>query len=173
MGLGRPRRRRMSLRQFSLIRDLPQFDPTADSVRYDEWWGQRLLDKRAAEPAYPFGFGLGYSRVEFSDPKIFMVGEQSAMEVTARNSGDRATATIAQAYAHDATSQVRVPIRRLVGFARVALEPEETKRVRIPLDLTALHHRIASGEWTRRDGDWRIAVASRSRDTGTDTRAVF
>ena len=64
-----------------------------------------------------------------------------------------------------------------VGFARVALEPEETKRVRIPLDLTALHHRIAPGEWTRRDGDWRIAVASHSRDTGTDTgtdtRAVF
>ena len=59
------------------LTDLPEFDPTADSVRYDEWWGQRLLDKRAAEPAYPFGFGLGYSRVEFCDPKIFMVGEKS------------------------------------------------------------------------------------------------
>jgi hypothetical protein len=126
-----------------------------------------------AIPAYAFGFGLGYSRVGFSDPKIFMVGEQSAMEVTARNSGDRATATIAQAYAHDATSWALVLIRRLVGFARVALEPEETRRVRIPLDLTALHHRIAPGEWTRRDGDWRIAVASHSRDTSTDTCAAF
>ena len=79
--------------------------------------------------------------------------------------------SVIQAYAHDATSQALVPIRRLFGFARVALEPEETKRVRIPLDLTALRHRIAPGEWTRRDGDWRIAVASHSR--GTDTRAVF
>jgi hypothetical protein len=81
--------------------------------------------------------------------------------------------SVIHATEHDATSQALVPIRRLVGFARVALEPEETKQVRIPLDLTALHHRIAPGEWTRRDGDWRIAVASHSRDTGTDTCAVF
>jgi beta-glucosidase len=39
---------------------LPPFDPDADSVEYDEWHGQALLDRLGVTAAYPFGFGLTY-----------------------------------------------------------------------------------------------------------------
>ncbi|MBG6238514.1 beta-glucosidase [Mycetocola sp. CAN_C7] len=96
-------------------------------------------------PAFPFGHGIGYSSFEWSD-----VGERSGrtewdadgevtVEVTVTNTGDMRAADVVELYLHDPVAQVTRPIQRLIGFARVELDPNESANVAITAsaDLTA------------------------------------
>lgn len=87
-------------------------------------------------PLYPFGYGISYTSYEYSDFILSSdrLGKDECLEasVTVTNSGERAGAEIVQLYAH-CNSQVERPKLQLVGFARVELEPGESKTVTMPL----------------------------------------
>jgi beta-xylosidase len=92
-------------------------------------------------PAFPFGHGIGYSRVEWSDlaasaDEIAIDGSVT-MSLTLRNTGDRDTAEIVQVYLHDPVATVVRPVQRLVGFQRVTLAAGQSVRVsvEVPADL--------------------------------------
>jgi beta-glucosidase len=96
-------------------------------------------------PAFPFGHGLGYARFAWEGARVLGDGDTwavdgaAAVEVTVRNTGEVAGAEIVQLYLHDPVAQVTRPVVRLVGYARVALEPGESARVAltVPADLAA------------------------------------
>ena len=101
-------------------------------------------------PLWSFGHGLGYSSFEWSDARadateIGTDGEVTVSCVVA-NTGDRAGADVVQLYQHDPVAQVTRPVVRLVGFARVELEPGESRRVslRVHADLTSFAGRSGS-----------------------------
>ena len=84
-------------------------------------------------PLFPFGFGSSYTQfeigdLELSDEQITTDGE---VTVSARvtNTGARAGAEVVQLYLRDVVAQVTRPVLQLVGFARVQLEPLESRRV--------------------------------------------
>jgi beta-glucosidase len=58
-----------------------------------------------AEPLYPFGFGLSYSTFEYADLELgsasVNLGESLPFKVTVKNTGERATAEVAQFYLSD------------------------------------------------------------------------
>ncbi|WP_051772116.1 glycoside hydrolase family 3 N-terminal domain-containing protein [Saccharothrix sp. NRRL B-16314] len=93
-------------------------------------------------PAFPFGHGLSYTSFELSD---FTAGEEfpsdGEVEVSClvRNTGDRAGAEVVQLYLNDPVAGVTRPVRQLVGFARVDLEPGEAAEVsfRVHADRTS------------------------------------
>ena len=86
--------------------------------------------------------------------------------MTVRNSGSRAGTDVVQVYALQPTTHdiVLAPPRRLVGFARVTLGPGESKRVQVPLALSALATTpgdIDSSAPPRvRSGDYQLAVGT-------------
>ncbi len=96
-------------------------------------------------PLYPFGHGLGYSRVEWSEAEVvggdaeWPVDAAIEVAVTLRNTGDRPAADVVQLYAHDPVAQVTRPVQRLIGFQRVELEPGASARIvlRVHADLLA------------------------------------
>ena len=59
--------------------------------------------------------------------------------VTVRNTGDRAGTEVVQLYLHDPVAQTTRPVVRLIGYARVPLEPGEAARVTftVPADLAS------------------------------------
>jgi beta-glucosidase len=82
---------------------------------------------------FPFGHGLTYGRIEYSDlalsaPKIGMRGEIS---VSARvtNRGRRAAQEVVQLYVHDRTASVTRPVQLLKAFRKIPLAPGESERV--------------------------------------------
>ena len=84
-------------------------------------------------PLYPFGYGLSYNEYEYSDLSIDKK-EISAdgflkVSVKVRNAGVMAGDEIVQLYIRDRFSSVTRPVKELKDFARISLEPGETKTV--------------------------------------------
>jgi beta-xylosidase len=96
-------------------------------------------------PAFPFGHGIGYSSFEWSDVHEIQgrtewdVDGEVTIELTVTNTGDMRAADVVELYLHDPVAQVTRPVQRLIGFARVELDPNESARIAITAsaDLTA------------------------------------
>lgn len=110
---------------------------------------------------FPFGYGLSYTTFEYAG---LSVSKQSvSFDVT--NTGSRAGCEIAQMYVALPGAKVFRPARELKGFARVELQPGETKRVSIPLDDKALrYYSVATGRWETEGGTYWIMIAASSED---------
>ena len=78
-------------------------------------------------PLYPFGYGASYTTFTLEDVRVSAeeIGTDEAVEVSVvvTNTGDRAGDEVVQVYLHDPVAQIARPVRQLVGFARVHLEP--------------------------------------------------
>ena len=94
-----------------------------------QFWGD-YTDSPSA-PLHPFGFGLSTTTFSCS-PLVVAEGSTSTVTevtTTVTNTGDRPGVEVVQCYVHDETASVARPERQLVGFARVELDPGESRRV--------------------------------------------
>ncbi|MFI8411555.1 beta-glucosidase [Paeniglutamicibacter gangotriensis] len=140
---------------------LPPFDPSAKSAIYDEHWGQRRLDREGHTPAFPFGFGLGYTRIEHQLLEHRFDESGGRADVRLTNTGQRAGSTVVQVYAADIS--VQRPVSQLLGFQKVTLQAAEEKTVRVTLDAgPTLQRDPATRRWSRRAGDWALLAAHHS-----------
>src|SRR3954451_11086606 len=125
------------------------FDPTAPTPAgdrpkfYDQLPGVYGGNGSGYNPAFPIGFGLSYttfSETGLNAPASVGAGGSMAASVTVTNTGTRAGTDVVQVYAEQPTTHeiVIAPPRRLVGFARVTLDPGQTRTVAIPISLSAL-----------------------------------
>src|SRR5690606_35144252 len=106
--------------------------------------GYRWYEANGVDPVFPFGFGLSYTTFEYGDlvvtPTLGVTGERAVtVEFSVTNTGDVAGAEAAQVYLTlpDAAGE---PSKRLVGFDKVSLEPDETKTVSVTIDSAASNH---------------------------------
>jgi beta-glucosidase len=142
-------------------------------VRYGEglFIGYRGYDATHTDVAFPFGFGLSYTTFALSDLDVAVSGSVAAGDLAARvtatvtNTGPVAGAEVVQAYVRDADASVARPVRELKGFAKVSLEPGESRPVAIDLDQRAFSFwSELLGKWVVEAGDFAIEVGPHSRD---------
>jgi beta-glucosidase len=150
-------------------------------VRYGEglFVGYRGYDATALDVAFPFGYGLSYTTFALSDLDVAVSGSvaentlATEVSVTVANTGSVAGAEVVQVYVRDVECSVARPVRELKGFAKVALEPGESRQVTIALDQRAFSYWSALlGKWVVEAGEFAIEVGHHSRDlplTGTVT----
>jgi beta-glucosidase len=147
---------------------LPFFDKRARSIEYGYYHGYRLMDKEGHAPAFPFGFGLGYTTYEYKDLKL--EPEEIAADGTLRvsveitNTGDVAGEEVAQLYVGCQGSRVDRPPKELKGFSKVHLAPGETGRVEFELAAARL------GYYDEQRGDWTVEPATYSVYVGPSSR---
>lgn len=156
------------------LEDTPAFlnFPGEDGkVRHGEglFIGYRYYQTKKVPVQFPFGFGLSYTSFEYSHLKLSaerfrdLDGLGITLEVT--NRGTRAGEEIVQVYVHDQKSSLRRPERELKGFAKVSLQPGETKTVSISLDFRAFaFYHPAHQRWVCEEGDFDILVGASSVD---------
>jgi beta-glucosidase len=140
-------------------------------VEYAEgiYVGYRYFDKKKVEPLFPFGYGLSYTKFDYSDIKVspHQTPSDKPVEVSlqVRNTGTRAGAEVVELYVHDGHSSVDRPVQELKGFQRVDLQPGETKDVHFTLDHSAMtFYSTAKKDWVAEPGDFDVLVGSSSRD---------
>lgn len=128
--------------------------------------GHRWYDAHGIEPAFAFGFGLGYTSWELG---TVTVGGEIATGVTVEaavhNTGGRAGSTILQCYIEPAVSEPGRPVRTLQGFARVHAAPGEASVATIELDQRAFSRWDPTTHgWVVSPGDYHVLVGWSSRD---------
>jgi len=121
--------------------------------------GYRLTGRKAL---FPFGYGLSYTHFVYSDLKV-TPGRVLNVGFTVRNDGAVAGKDAPQVYL---TSMAGEPVRRLVGFAKVDLQPGSDKRVSVDIDPRLLS-RFDPGQqrWHVASGKYRVDVGASSDDS--------
>jgi beta-glucosidase len=119
-------------------------------------------------PLWPFGFGRSYTTFELRDlhlssTEIAADGEV-AVSATVRNSGDRAGDEVVQLYVRDVAASLTRPVKELRGFARVSLEPGESRTVTFSLAAEQLAFVDTPGSWLVEPGEFRLMVGTSSVD---------
>lgn len=140
-------------------------------VEYAEgiYVGYRYFDKQKVEPLFPFGYGLSYTKFDYSDLKVspnkVSSGEPVEVSLQLRNSGSRSGSEVVELYVHDGHASVDRPIQELKGFRRVNLAPGETQVVHFTLDRNAMaFYSVAKKDWVTEPGQFDVLVGSSSRD---------
>jgi beta-glucosidase len=124
--------------------------------------GYRHFDKSGIKPLFPFGYGLSYTTFAYKNLTVSAAAASGdatvAFDVT--NTGSRAGAETPQVYVGNQHASVPRPVKELKGFAKVELNPGETRHVEITLDRRAFsYYHVKSHQWTVAPGDFDIYVA--------------
>ena len=140
-------------------------------VRYGEglFIGYRFYDAKGLPVQFPFGYGLSYTTFAYSNVRLSsdscldVDGVTVSVDVT--NTGAVAGQEIVQVYVHDQEARLVRPEKELKGFAKVALQPGETKTVSIPLDFRAFaYYDPTYSLWVTENGLYDILVGASSAD---------
>lgn len=129
--------------------------------------GYRYYEAAGKDVAYPFGFGLSYSKFEYSDLKVIKAEDgKLAVCFTVKNVGDMKADEIAQVYvAPEFESKVFRAKKELKEFARVSLEPGESAKVELSLDETSFRYFSAElDRWVVEAGTYSVMVGASSSD---------
>jgi beta-glucosidase len=143
----------------------------AGKVNYGEglFVGYRYYDARQMPVLFPFGHGLSYTTFAYSNPKAsaatFRDVDGLTVTVDVTNTGHLAGKEIVQVYVRDRASGLVRPDKELKGFAKVALEPGETRTVAVKLDFRAFaYYHPAYKQWITENGDFDILIGASATD---------
>ena len=130
--------------------------------------GYRYHDTFRKQVTYPFGYGLSYATFDVHDATVAKTGPRTAeVTVTVTNTSDVAGAETVQVYVAPPKAEVARPVHELKGFAKVALEPGESKNVTIALDDRAFAY------WSERFDDWHVEGGTYTVEVGVSSRDII
>ena len=156
--------------------------------------GYRYYDKRKMDVLFPFGYGLSYTSFRYSNAKLIVNGQsvsssstsaangqntgmdvipsipakpddtiQVSVDIT--NTGDIAGREVVQLYVKNAACEEIRPEQELKNFAKVALEPGETKTILLDLDARSFsYYSMQIHDWYAPSGDYELLISASSRD---------
>ena len=133
------------------------------TVQYREglYVGYRYYQTAGVPVAFPFGHGLSYTSFAYSDLKASADG----VTLTVTNTGTREGAEIVQLYVAKPDAKIFRPAQELKGFAKVHLQPGESRTVTIPLDDKAFRYwNTQTNRWEVEGGQYELRVGASSAD---------
>lgn len=117
------------------ITDLPHM------MDYDITHGRTYMYFKE-KPLYPFGYGLSYTRFNYSgttlDDRIIERGDTLRVCFNLKNSGDMDGDEVVQLYVSARKHTDKDPIKQLKAFQRISLRKGETKKVELTVPYTEL-----------------------------------
>jgi beta-glucosidase len=122
----------------------------------------------SGQPLFPFGFGLSYTRFEYSDIRLDRPGiaqnEKTTVRFTLKNTGSYEGDEIVQLYIKDVISSAVRPVQELKGFQRIHLQAGEEKEVVFEITPELLEQLDLDLKPLVESGEFRIMIGSSSRD---------
>ena len=117
-------------------------------------------------PMYPFGFGLSYSQIKFSDlnfsDDIFKIGNSMTVSLQVENISDKYTEEVIQMYITQPDSNYINPKFSLKQFKRIFLGPREKKNITFLLTSQMLESFDVHGNSKLQTGTYKITIGNSS-----------
>lgn len=151
---------KMPLTFYASDDDLPDFsDYSMENRTYRYFKGT---------PLYPFGYGLGYSKIDYLfasiDKDKGAIGDTFKLKVDVKNTGKYTQHEAVQVYVTDLEASTRVPIRSLRKVKCLELEPGETKEVEFTLFARDFAIIDEKGKCIIEPGKFKISIGGQQPD---------
>jgi beta-glucosidase len=119
-------------------------------------------------PLYPFGYGLSYTKFNYSDVTVSNAnpkGNQTIQaSVTVTNSGNYDGAEVVQLYIRDMVGSITRPVKELKGFQKVMLKKGESKKVTFSITPENLKFYNGDLKYDWEPGEFDIMIGTSSED---------
>lgn len=146
-------------------------------VEYREgiFYGYRGYEKNQTPVRYPFGYGLSYSKFDYSDLKVERLGTDSlSLSYTVSNTGKYDAAEVSEVYVSDVASSVPRPVKELKAFSKNYIPKGGSVRVELALGSDAFSfYDVKSKKFTVEPGEFEISVGASSQDIRLSTKVFF
>jgi beta-glucosidase len=160
---------------FTWINQLKDYPPVYNDhqsedqkVRFSEgvFVGYRYHDKHKTNIAYPFGYGLSYTRFTLSDPIVIQNGKHNVqVDISVTNTGSTAGSEVVQLYVRDVQAGNLRPEKELKAFEKIFLQPGETKTITMPLDYRSFAwYNMHIKDWVIDADQFELLIGNSSRD---------
>lgn len=139
---------------------------TEVSVEYQEsiFVGYRYYDTNEVKVLYPFGYGISYTKFEYSNLKV-EEKENINLSFIIKNVGDVKGKEIAQVYIGQDRPTIFKPRKELKAFEKIELGPGEEKTIKIILPKEAFeYYNIETKKWSIEEGEYNILVGKSSEE---------
>lgn len=117
---------------------------------------------------WPFGYGLSYTKFDFSDFTIskekVLANDTVSVSIHIKNAGGRDGAEVVQLYVRDLVSSIETPVQALKAFKKVFLKKGEEKIVALQLPISELYLYDKNMRKVVESGDFEIEVGAASND---------
>ena len=140
-------------------------------VHYKEgiYGGYRWFNTKGVKPQFPFGFGLSYTTFKYGRPALsaesLSADGKLTLTVSVTNTGKRAGKETVQLYIGDEKASAERPRKELKDFAKVELQPGETKTVSFDITTEALQFwSDKTHSWTAEPGRFKAYVCASETD---------
>jgi len=146
------------------VADLPPFDDYSMSNRTYRYF--------KGTPLYPFGYGLSYSKFEYSNLKLssqqLQAGAPLAVDADVKNTSQRDGDEVTEIYLHFPNSP-GAPLRALRGFTRLHIGAGKTEHIRMTLVPRSLSHVNQAGEHIIAPGSYSLSIGGGQPGTSAPT----
>jgi beta-glucosidase len=116
-----------------------------------------------AEPMYPFGFGLSYTKFAFSNLKLSKTNVEKNQavdaEVTVTNSGKVASDEVVQMYLTHLPGGDNIPLYSLKGFKRIHLAAGASQKVKFTITPDMMKLVNEDGQSVLNSGEIKVSIA--------------
>ncbi|KAA8480210.1 beta-glucosidase [Arcticibacter tournemirensis] len=120
------------------------------------------------DPLYPFGFGLSYTKFDYSDVKLsstsLKAGQEITASVTVTNTGSKEGKEVVQLYIRDMVGSITRPVKELKGFKKINLKAGESQEVTFKITEEELKFYNNDLKFVAEPGDFKVFIGTNSRD---------
>ena len=139
-----------------------------DYTEYEEgiYVGYRWFDKQGLEVSYPFGYGLSYTRFEWSEASVKSSRGETAVSVKVTNTGKIPGKDVVELYVAAPQGELDKPVKELKAYAKTReLQPGESQLVTLKVKNSELaSYDESSSAWVTDAGHYDFMLGSSSRD---------
>lgn len=141
--------------------------PITETNRHQKYISKYLDGSN--DPLYPFGYGLSYTRFEYSDLSLdrnrIAADEEIEVSLTVSNSGAVDGEEIVQLYVQDCYGSIVRPVKELKNFRKVRLAAGDSATIQFKISTAELTFWTPGEGYTAEPGNFIVYVGGNSRDT--------